>query len=175
MRDELAEKEFNIIERETALNGYLKVYRINGSRGYDPLRYLNKIKSKVIDLIRQKKKPIKVKFMLTCIFTKESLIEDALSRVLDEVEGYFNSNVEIITDSDDLSEMFDIMKNKILKDYEKFYVGGYNFKFEYVKKFEIGVVPYTPLRGSSYIPLPKELAAKQGIINPKNFNDKECF
>ena len=172
VRDELVEEEFNIIERETALNGYLKVYRINGRKGYDPRKYLNKIKEKVIDLINQKKKPIKVKFMLTCNLIKESLAEN---RIVEETEGYFNSNVEIITDSDDLSEMFDIMKNRILKEYEQFLPNSYKFKFDYVKNFDIGIVPYNPLRGSSYIPLPKKLAAKQGIINPKNYNDNECF
>ena len=39
----------------------------------------------------------------------------------------------------------------------------------------INVVRYRPLRGSSYIPLPKELQnSAKGIINMKN-NDDECF
>ena len=33
---------------------------------------------------------------------------------------------------------------------------------------------YVPLGGSSYIPLPKFLAAKKAIINLRN-NDDECF
>ena len=172
VRDELTEEEFIIKELETALNRYLKIYRIDGRKGYDPRKYLNKIKEKVIDLINEKKKPIKVNFMLTCNLIKESLAENSIE---EETEGYFNSNMEIITDSDDLSEMFDIMKNRILKEYEKFLSNAYKFKFDYVKKFDIGIVPYNPLRGSSYIPLPKKLAAKQGIINPKNFHDNECF
>ena len=35
-------------------------------------------------------------------------------------------------------------------------------------------VKYVPLGGSSYIPLPKFLAAKKAIINLKN-KDDECF
>ena len=35
-------------------------------------------------------------------------------------------------------------------------------------------VKYDPLGGSSYIPLPKFLAAKKAIINLKN-EDDECF
>ena len=42
--------------------------------------------------------------------------------------------------------------------------------------FESGLhtVKYMPLGGSSYIPLPKFLAAKKAIINLKN-EDDECF
>ena len=34
---------------------------------------------------------------------------------------------------------------------------------------------YNPLRGESYIPLPKELANKKVIINIKNMDDNKCF
>ena len=39
---------------------------------------------------------------------------------------------------------------------------------------DLHTVKYVPLGGSSYIPLPKFLAAKKAIINLKN-EDDECF
>ena len=39
---------------------------------------------------------------------------------------------------------------------------------------ELHNVRYIPLRGRSYIPLPKELANKKSVINMKN-GDNQCF
>ena len=41
-----------------ALKGYLKSYRINGVSGYDPKKFISRIKPKVLDFIKQQKKPI---------------------------------------------------------------------------------------------------------------------
>ena len=61
------ETEFKI-EKETALKGYLKSYRINGVSRYDPKKFISSIKPKVLDFIKQQKKPIKLKFIFTCTF-----------------------------------------------------------------------------------------------------------
>ena len=40
----------------------------------------------------------------------------------------------------------------------------------------LNIIHYTPLRGSSYIKLPKKLQNSMlGLINPKNLDDNECF
>ena len=39
---------------------------------------------------------------------------------------------------------------------------------------EVHTVSYKPLRGETYIPLPKELADKKAIINVQN-KDNKCF
>ena len=41
-------------------------------------------------------------------------------------------------------------------------------------KLEINSFRYVPLKGKSYIPLPKELSDKNAIINMKN-EDDQCF
>ena len=43
-----------------------------------------------------------------------------------------------------------------------------------VVKLDVNTVTYKPLKGSSYISLPVELANKKAIINMKN-DDNECF
>ena len=40
--------------------------------------------------------------------------------------------------------------------------------------FELHTVNYKPLRGKTWIPLPKELADKKAIINMQN-RDNKCF
>ena len=49
-----------------------------------------------------------------------------------------------------------------------------DFRFHSVIKFELHTASYRPLRGETYIPLPKELADKKAIINMQN-KDKKCF
>ena len=66
------ETEFKIEEKEKALKGYLKSYRINGVSGYDPKKFISSIKPKALDFIKQQKKPIKLKFIFTCTSKKEN-------------------------------------------------------------------------------------------------------
>jgi len=51
---------------------------------------------------------------------------------------------------------------------------GSNCQFRKVLRLEINIIAYRPLRSNSYIPLPKKLADKKAIINPKN-EDNQCF
>ena len=51
---------------------------------------------------------------------------------------------------------------------------GSGWVFDEVLHFDILINVYKPLAGSSWIPLPKFLASKKALINPKN-TDQECF
>ena len=51
--------------------------------------------------------------------------------------------------------------------------GGTGWHFHSVIGLELHTVEWTPLNGSSYIELPKELKDKKAIINIKN--DNKCF
>ena len=51
---------------------------------------------------------------------------------------------------------------------------GSGLRLHSIIKFELHTVRYNPLRGETWIPLPKELANKKAIINPKN-KDNKCF
>ena len=58
------ETEFKIEEKEKAIKGFLKLYRINGVSGYDPKKFIISIKPKVLDFMKQQKKPIKLKIFI---------------------------------------------------------------------------------------------------------------
>ena len=53
-------------------------------------------------------------------------------------------------------------------------VEGSGWRFHSIIRLELHVVSYNPLRGETWIALPKELANKNAIINPKN-EDNKCF
>ena len=83
-------------EQKTALKGYLKTYRIDGRRGYDPNTFIINIKPKVLNIIKSKQKPIKVKFIKGCLFIKDNVYSF----------GYLNTFVEVITDTTDSSDLY---------------------------------------------------------------------
>ena len=51
---------------------------------------------------------------------------------------------------------------------------GSGWRLHSIIRLELHTVRYNPLRGKSYIPLPKELANKKAIINMEN-DDNQCF
>ena len=165
------ETEFKIEEKEMALKGCLKSYRINGVSGYDPKKFISSIKPKVLDFIKQQKKPIKLKFIFTCTFKKEN----PATGQIDISTGYFHSLVETITESSDLSDILNTMTGIILEIIQQFQNNGSGWVFENVESFDINIDPFEPLSGSSYISLPKTLEDKKAIINVRIENDHECF
>ena len=66
------------------------------------------------------------------------------------------------------------MVEKVLENLSTFQRRGSGWVFASIVRLEIHTVNYKPLRGSSYIPLPKQLMSKKAIINLKN-EDNECF
>ena len=62
------------------------------------------------------------------------------------------------------------MKETVLESLAKFQCQGSNWRFHSVVSLD--TVNYVPLGGSSYIPLPKFLAAKKAITNLKNEDDE---
>ncbi|XP_065640508.1 uncharacterized protein LOC136073078 [Hydra vulgaris] len=60
---------------------------------------------------------------------------------------------------------------KLLSNFQQM---GSSWRFVSVEKIDINIIEYKPIKGKSYIPLPKELETKKAIINMKN-EDKECF
>ena len=81
----------------------------------------------------------------------------------------------MITESTDLSDLFNILTNYQLVLFEEFLKNKSGWVFDHVLYFDIFIDPFEPLSGSSYIPLPSKLASKKAIINVKNEKDHECF
>ena len=154
-----------IVERKRALNGFLRTHRIDGVRGYGQRAFTNYIRPRVVRFLDERKKPYKMKFLLNCRYKKG---EDIIDR-------YFHTDVMIITQGDDVGEIYNELILGILGEVEEFQNNGSGWQFEQVLSFDINVNPYTPLAGSSYIEVPKELAGKHAIINVRNVKDNECF
>ena len=112
----------------------------------------------------------KVKLILKCymLSEKDNLIRDFP----------FHSNIEVNVEGTNENDIYIIMTDTILERIANLINGssggGSGWVFYKIIKLELHTVSYRPLRGNTWIPLPKELADKKAVINMKN-KDNECF
>ena len=93
----------------------------------------------------------------------------------DEIKpATFHSDIEINLDGTDERELCDTTVERILENIATFIAKGSEIVFHSVINLELHTTEYMPLRGETYIPLPKELTDKKAIINMNN-EDNKCF
>ena len=159
-------------EIETALKGTTKTFRIKGgSSGYKA--FLQSIVSPTIALLEKQPKPLKVMLRMQCQFRKmESGAESGAEEIF--TDYHFNTKNDVVDGATNLVNFLSVSVERLVELVESLQGKGSGWVFDKVLHFDILVNVYKPLAGSSYIPLPKFLANKKAIINPKN-SDQECF
>ena len=163
------EKPFEINETKSALNRFATQYKIDGRSGYELKTFLAATKQPVVNLLA-KNRQTKVVLVLRCMMEKTNL--QTGEAVVKEVP--FWSGVEVNLEATNLDELYEKWKSKILENISTFQNSGSGWVFKSIVSLEIHTVQYEPMRGSSYIPLPKYLADKKALINLKN-DDQQCF
>ena len=66
------------------------------------------------------------------------------------------------------------MVDLTLENIAKFMAMGSDVRFHSIIESELHTVGYKPLKGGTYVPLPKALVNKKAIINIRN-KDNKCF
>ena len=160
---------FQPTQTKSALKNFAIQYRMKGSNGYDSESFLLKSKQPITNLMINTRQT-KVKLILSCMLEKV----DLKSGKVIAKEAAFHSKTEVNLESTDSNEMFSKMKETVLEYLAIFQGQGSNWRFYFALSLDLHTVKYVPLGGSSYIPLPKFLAAKKAIINLKN-EDDDCF
>jgi len=91
-------------------------------------------------------------------------------------EPYFKSKAKTITHPDMINDLIREAEEEILNKIGDWISEGSTWVIDLILDHYLNIIEYTPLRGSSYIKLPKELQNSMlGLINPKNLDDNECF
>ena len=172
-KEKKAEEErnrlFTPFVSESALREFARVYTIKGIDGYDGETFFNDAKDGIAKILRENK-GTKVKLVFNYIMEKEVLD-------LGKTEKPFASHSKIEVNLKDTNEydlyfrMIDTIEEKIQKLEN---AKGTGWHFVRIINLQLHTVQYTPLKGSSYITLPKFLEDKKAIINMKN-DDEKCF
>ena len=86
----------------------------------------------------------------------------------------FHSGIDVNLDGTDEKDLYDTMIERIIEKIATFLATESEIRFYSIIRLELHTVSYKPLRGETYIPLPKQLADKKAIINMQN-KDNKCF
>ena len=160
---------FELKESDSALRNFANVYTIDGKDGFDPKSFMDGAHENITGLLRNKRN-IKVKLILKCymISERDNLIKDFP----------FHSGIEKNVEGTNVNEIYTTMTDTILERIANLINGssggGSGWIFYKIINLELHTVTYRPLRGNTWIPLPKELADKKALINMKN-KDNKCF
>ena len=160
---------FELVESKSALDYFTTQHTIEGREGYDAKSYLLAVKPTILTFLKENT-DIKLQLTLKCRMSKKDLKTGEVIYC----EPYFISKVEINFQGTDVEDLYSKMLDKILESLTIFQRSGSGWVFDRVEELNIHTVKYEPLKGSSYIPLPKNLTTKKAIINMKNMDNK-CF
>ena len=171
-------KELKFLEKaeitkiKKALKNNLANYSFSIMNDSDPsmqLLAIRKIlKEKLMRLINEKKG---LKFGLTLKVRMRKETEDGVIYR----EPYFNSKAKTVTHPDMINNLIMEAEEEIRIKIADWLSEGSNWVIELILDHYLNIIEYTPLRGSSYIKLPKELRnPMKGLINLQN-EDEKCF
>lgn len=164
----------NVCVIESAFGQRIITYKIKSKEQSDlvfqtPESFLDSIKSEMFFLIDDTLKQhatVKINFVLHADFVQQT---KNISNSFD-----FQTNNFIVSQADDLNifvtTLRDTLANKI-SSFEKKDSGWSLTKINYI---ELNINKFNPLRGTSYIDLPKDIKLKKAVINVQN-SDNLCF
>ena len=165
-------KRAKITKIMKSFKGNLASYRFSIMNDSDPsiqlLATRKELKEKLLSLLNEKKG---LKFGLTQKLRMKKETEDGVIYR----EPYFKSKSKTITHPDMINELIMEAEEEILNKVADWISEGSNWVIELILDHYLNIIAYTPLRGSSYIKLPKELQnSMKGLINLQN-EDEKCF
>ena len=160
---------FEVRESISALRNFARVYTINGIEGYDARTFLLYARRNITRILRNNR-DTKVKLIFKC---------DMIHSIKDIIREFaFHSDIKVKLEGTDEDNIYVIMTERILEKIARLINGdgggGTGWAFYRVNILELHTVSYIPLRGETWVPLPKELADKKAIINMQN-EDNKCF
>ena len=167
----LREYEQGIEKEKSSLEGFANKYIVKGKNDVTPFEFF-KSKSTYLKEFLRNHRNIKVRFVLVCLM--EQMIRDDKSSITVQDEAYFNSDTYINLESTDVKEILSEVIRAILEKIIIYQQNGSGWYFKEIVHLEIHTVDFTPMRGSSYIPLPDWIMRKKALLNIKN-KDNKCF
>ncbi|KAK3083783.1 hypothetical protein FSP39_003181 [Pinctada imbricata] len=89
-------------------------------------------------------------------------------------EPIFRSINQTLTKGAEIKEQLAKAYQNLYSSYQNFERDGSGWSIDKILKMEICTAEYTPLSGSSYIPLPPRIVKKKAVLNIQNL-DQKCF
>ena len=166
--------EYNqgLVKEKSALSGFANKYVIEGIIGLKPIQFFKEIEQTLIDFLNFHK-GIKFRLVLVGILERQEYDKNGIINIQTD-KGYFNSETLESFRFNDSEKLLEICFESILAKIESYTKDGSEWYLKEVEQLEIHTTEHNPVKGSSYIDLPKWIKDKKAIINIKNKDDK-CF
>ena len=171
-----SDTECNITCKGT-LNNTLKTFNFYPSTKSekDLWVFLHENKSSIEKILNKElndRRGLKYYGCVKVILKKNEITLDGVLEKFDNV--YRQSKCRTLLPSVDLGEDLELLFEDILEKILLYQGKGSGWVIEKIIKLDVSVGTYTPLKGSSYIPLPHVINVKKACINIQN-KDQKCF
>ena len=153
-----------------------KRFKINTTHIHSPVDEMKSKKNLIENLLKDNLKSMKsIKFNYGLEITFTQLSKEDQIRISD-IKEILWSSPQIIINENDIDKKMDIVISDIMQRITLFSASGASaLVISKINSQYIDIIEYKPLKGSSYIELPKALKnPKMGLINIKN-EDQKCF
>ena len=151
------QQTFEVRESESALSEFARVYTVNGREGIDVRPFLQSVRENITSVLRNNRS-----------MERPSILGETII-----LPSNFSSNIEVNLNGTNEDDLYVTMIERIMENMASLQqVEGSGWRFHSIIRLELHIVDYNPLRGETWIALPKELANKNAIINPKNEDNK---
>ena len=161
-------QSFEVRESNSALRNFTRVYTVHGIEGADARSFLTNVRENITRVLRNNR-GTKVKLIFKCYMERPSNLGETVIK-----PAGFHSDIHINLDGTDEDDIYIIMTERILEKMATFQSMSSGWRLYSITNLELHTTRYDPLRGETWIPLPKELANKKAIINMQN-KDNKCF
>ena len=164
-------KPFKPIELEQVFGWAYRTYRINGKPKIYVDTFSNRIRKKLIELIKRELKTrtsARIQTSAWIRFVRDD--EEGQERV----ELAFNSLMTSVYRGSEPNQIVDRMIANMKFQIENPALLNSRFVFDEFLYLDVNFHQLNLTRGSSYLPLPDWLARKKAIVNPYN-DDEDCF
>ena len=144
----------------SALNEFANVYTINGNEVYEWRTFFRTAEGSLTRVLRENKHT-RVKLIFKCKMQREEENEDGETIIVIRPFN-FHSKKELNLEGTDENVLYNKMVDTIEEEIQKTEnAEGTGWHFHSVISLELHTAEWVPLRGSSYIELPKELKNKK--------------
>lgn len=147
------------------------IFENKDSHCLDVLKFLKKVQPIAIkELSKYLQKHTAIKFNLELFgeYVKLTETDEDLS-----IKS-FQSKMDIATNESQLGEAYRTVNDQIVTRMDEFEERNSGWALVSILFIELNINKYKPWRGTSYIPLPKNIEAKKACVNIKN-EDEYCF
>ena len=169
----MIEYDQGIVKEKSSLDDFANKYVIEGIFGLTPIQYFERIEKTLIDFFNHHKN-IKFRLVLPSIMEKQIYDSKTGIKDIETAKSYFSSETYENLRSDKAIKLVENSFRSIDEKIQNFIDLGSEWQFKEVEQLEIHTTEHNPLKGSSYIDLPKWIKDKKAIINIKN-KDEKCF